>query len=90
VSQKPDASALEKAKEQGRFEGMIAEKLACIEEAMKSIQVDIGFIRGDTNDRLNINAQDIAKQKGWMAGIGCVAGIIGTFVGTFISGLFSK
>ncbi len=38
----------------------------------------------DAYDRINLNTQDIARQKGWMAAIALVAGVAGGFIKSFI------
>ena len=71
-------------REQGRFEGMIVEKLDGLDRKMDEVRLDLGTFRYDAYDRINLNAQEIARQKGWMAAIALVAGVAGGFIKGFV------
>lgn len=71
-------------REQGRFEGMVIQKLNSLEQKLDEMRDDLITFRQDAYDRINQNAQDIARQKGWIAAIALVAGVAGGFVKSFI------
>lgn len=71
-------------KEQGRFEGMVVQRFDGIEEKLEAIREEQISFRYDAYDRINLNTQDIARQKGWMAAIALVGGTLGGFIKSFI------
>ena len=71
-------------RELGRFEGMVLQKLNDLDRKLDDLGTDISFFKQDTYGRLNQNAQELARQRGWMAGIGVAAGAIGGFIKEFI------
>ncbi len=75
---------MENEREFGRFEGMVIQKLDNLEQKLDTFQEDINLFKQDIYSRVMQNSQDIAHQKGWMAGLGILGGIIGDFIRSLI------
>ncbi len=71
-------------REQGRFEGMVIQKLDSLEQKLDELREDLLTFRQDAYERINQNTQDVARQKGWLAAIALVAGAAGGFIKSFI------
>ncbi len=71
-------------REQGRFEGMVIERLDALNQKLDEMREDFVSFRQDAYGRINQNSQDIARQRGWMAAIALVAGVAGGFIKSFV------
>ncbi len=67
-------------KEQGRFEGMVIQKLDDLKTGQEEIKEDSKLFKIDIYKKVTKNTTEIARQKGWMAGIAMAAGIVGGFI----------
>jgi hypothetical protein len=67
----------------GRFEGKVLEKLDGLDKKMDDMKADFTDHKKAIYVRVDKNSLDIAKQKGWVAGIALTASAVGAFLGSY-------
>jgi len=68
----------------GYWEGQIAQKLDDMNCKIDELRKDFVVFREDAYKQININGREIARQKGWIAGIGLLAGAIGAAIKSLV------